>query len=172
MPVVEGERVLEIGGGIVKLQAELLLAGAEHGEVVELVATFEPYAVELARSRGLEERTSFRVADLLEDEDATEPADVVLLNRVVCCTPDGLELTGVAARLTRRRLALSFPRDRRALRAAVALQNAFFRVVGRAFRVFLHDPAALVAAGEAQGLRRVESGRGAIWEYIVLERAA
>jgi magnesium-protoporphyrin O-methyltransferase len=170
-PGVEGARVLEIGGGIGKLQTELLLAGAEQGEVVELVASFEPYAVELARSRGLEGRTSFRVADLLEDEAATEPADVVLLNRVVCCTPEGLELTGVAARLTRRRLALSYPRDRRALRAAVALQNAFFGLVGRAFRVFVHDPAAIVAAGEAHGLRRVESGHGAIWEYVVLERA-
>jgi magnesium-protoporphyrin O-methyltransferase len=171
-PGLDGARVLEIGGGIGKLQAELLLAGAERGEVVELVAAFEPYAAELARSRGLEERTSFRVADLLDDPAATEPADVVLLNRVICCTPDGLELTGVAARLTRRRLALSFPRDRRAIRAAVALQNAFFRVVGRAFRVFVHEPAAIVAAGEAHGLRRVESGRGALWEYVVLERGA
>jgi magnesium-protoporphyrin O-methyltransferase len=171
-PGLDGARALEIGGGIGTLQAELVLAGAERGEVVELVAAYEPYARELARSRGLEERTTFRVADLVDDPDGAEPADVVLLNRVVCCTPDGLVLTGVAARLTRRTLALSFPRDRRAVHVASAVQNAFFRLLGRAFRVFVHEPSAIVAAAEAEGLRLVESGQGAVWEYAVLERAA
>ena len=47
-------RVLEIGGGIGRIQAELLEAGAEQGEVVELVAAYEPFASELAREKGLE----------------------------------------------------------------------------------------------------------------------
>lgn len=169
-PGVEGARVLEIGGGIGKLQAELLLAGAERGEVVELVAAFEPFALELARGRGLEGRTTFAVADLLEDPDAVEPADAVLLNRVVCCSPDGVALAGAAARLTRRTLALSFPRDLLGVRAAVAVQNAALRLLGKAFRAFVHPPAALVAAAEEQGLRLVESGRTRVWEYVVLVR--
>lgn len=169
---VEEARVLEIGGGIGKLQAELLLAGAARGEVVELVGAFEPYATELARGAGIAERTSFRVADVLESPDAVEPADAVVLNRVVCCSPDGIELTGVAARLTRRTLALSFPRDLLAIRAAIALQNAWLRLIGKAFRVFVHRPAAIVEAGRAQGLRLAESGRVGVWEYVVLERAA
>ena len=61
-----GARVLEIGGGIGAMQAELLEAGAERGEIVELVAACEPYALELARERGLAERTTFRVVDILE----------------------------------------------------------------------------------------------------------
>ena len=41
---LEGASVLEIGGGIGAIQAELLEAGAKRGEVVELVAAYEPYA--------------------------------------------------------------------------------------------------------------------------------
>ena len=55
------------------MQAELLEAGAEHGEVVELVSAWEPYARELARERGIEDRTSFRVADVLESPESVEP---------------------------------------------------------------------------------------------------
>jgi magnesium-protoporphyrin O-methyltransferase len=99
---VDGASVLEIGGGIGKLQAEVLLAGAGRGEVVELVGAFGPYAEELARHKGIADRTSFRVIDLLEAPEEVAAADVVLLNRVVCCSPDGVALTGVAARLTRR----------------------------------------------------------------------
>ena len=81
--------MLEIGGGIGRIQAELLATGADQGEVVELVGAYEPYARELARDIGLEARTSFRIVDILDEPDAVEPADIVVLNRVVCCSPDG-----------------------------------------------------------------------------------
>jgi hypothetical protein len=168
---VEGASVLEIGGGIGKLQAEVLLAGADRGEVVELVAAFEPYAEELARRTGIGDRTSFRLADLLEAPEGAEQADVVLLNRVVCCSPEGVALAGVAAGLTRRTLAMSFPRDLLVVRVAVAAQNLAFRILGRAFRAFVHSPRELVAAATEVGLRHVETGRRGVWEYAVFERA-
>ena len=56
-------RVLEIGGGIGRIQAELLDAGATEGEIVELVSAYEPFARELAREKGLEARTTFHVVD-------------------------------------------------------------------------------------------------------------
>jgi len=168
---VAGASVLEIGGGIGKLQAEVLLAGAESGEVVELVGAFEPYAEELARRKGIVDRTRFRVVDLLEAPGEVAEADVVLLNRVVCCSPDGVELTGVAAQLARRTLALSFPRDLAVVRVAVGIQNLAFRLLGRAFRVFVHSPHELVAAATVAGLRLEETGRRGLWEYAVLERA-
>ncbi len=74
-PGLDGARVLEIGGGIGTLQSELLSAGAAQGEIVELVPAWEPYARELARERGIEERTSFRVADILESPESVEQAD-------------------------------------------------------------------------------------------------
>jgi magnesium-protoporphyrin O-methyltransferase len=168
---LDGARVLEIGGGIGTIQSELLEAGAERGEVVELVSAWEPYARELAQEKGLAERTSFRVADVLEEPEGVEPADVVVMNRVVCCSPDGVALTGQAARLARRTLVLSFPRDAFWVRAGLRLVNAGFRIAGRSFRVFLHPPAALVAAAEGEGLRLTEQGRGLLWAFAALERA-
>ena len=65
---------------------------------------------ELARRAG-RGSVSFRTDDLVADPAAGRPADLVVLNKVVCCTPDGVELAGIAASLTRRTLALSYPRD-------------------------------------------------------------
>lgn len=168
---VAGARVLEIGGGIGALQSELLEAGAASGEVVELVAAYEPYARELARERGLADRTTFRVADVLEQPQEVEPSDIVLLNRVVCCSPQGVQLTGVAARIARRKLVLSFPRERLLVRLGIRLANAWLWLVRRSFRVFLHPRAALVAAAEAEGLRLVERRRVTFWEFVALERS-
>ena len=169
---LEGAKVLEIGGGIGAIQAELLDAGAERGEVVEIVAAYEPYARELAREKGIEERTSFRVEDVLEHPDDVESADVVVLNRVVCCSPDGVRLAAVAAGLSTRTLALSFPRDRFLIRAGIRGMNAFLRMMRRSFRVFVHPRAALVAAAEAEGLALVGDGGNFAWEFVVLRRQA
>jgi hypothetical protein len=38
---LDGARILEIGGGIGTIQAELLAAGASRGEIVELVSAYE-----------------------------------------------------------------------------------------------------------------------------------
>ncbi len=169
-PGVEGARVLEIGGGIGALQAALLDAGAEQGEVVEVVAAYEPYARELARERGLEDRTSFRVLDVLEEPDAVEPADVVLLNRVVCCSPDGVELARRSAALSTRTLVLSFPRDALWVRLGMRVLNAGFAVFGRSFRIFAHPRRALVAAAEGEGLSLAGGWRGALWELTTFRR--
>ena len=163
-----GARVLEIGGGIGVLQAELLLAGAASGEVIELVPAYAPYARELARTAGLDDRTTFRVADLLDHPEQAAGAEVVLLNRVVCCSPDGLELTALAASLTRGTLIVSFPRDLTWIRLGSRLQNAFLRLRGVAYRSFVRPAGDIVNAATSTGLRVVERGRTRGWEFIAL----
>ena len=167
---LDDARVLEIGGGIGTLQGELLVRGAAQGEVLELVSAYEPYAQELARERGFEDRTTFRVADLLEDPQAVEPADLVLMNRVVCCSPDGVALAGEAAKLARRTLVLSFPRDVVWVRAGLRLVNVGLRLLGRSFRTFVHPPAALAAMAEAEGLSPADSGHGLVWQFAAFRR--
>jgi 2-polyprenyl-3-methyl-5-hydroxy-6-metoxy-1,4-benzoquinol methylase len=167
---LEGARVLDVGGGIGAIQAELLESGAERGEIVELVASYEEPALELAREKGLEGRVSYRVADILESPEAVDPADVVILNRVVCCSPDGVDLAEAAARLTRRTLVLSFPRDVFWARAGVRLLNAGLWLMRRSFRVFVHPTRSLIAATEGEGLRVVERGRDTFWEFVALGR--
>lgn len=165
-----GARVLEIGGGIGVLQAELLRRGAERGEVIELVAAYATFATQLATLLGLENRTSFRVADVLANPEAVTPADVVLLNRVICCSAEGLELTAVSAGLTRGSLLLSFPRDSLFARWFSRTQHALFRLLGRQFRFYVHPEHSVIAAAEAQGLTLVRRERGTAWEYLVFQR--
>jgi len=168
---LDGARILEIGGGIGTIQAELLAAGANRGEIVELVSAYEPYARELAQEKGLESRSTFRVGDILEQPEAVAPADIVVLNRVVCCSPDGVRLTGVAACLAERMLLLSFPRDRFLVRVVVRVMNATLWLMGRSFRAFLHPRASLYEAAQAEGFAVAETGRGIAWEFAAFRRA-
>jgi magnesium-protoporphyrin O-methyltransferase len=162
--------VLEVGGGIGTVQAELIKAGASRGEIIELVSAYEPYARELARDAGIDDRITFRVADILEHPEQASPADIVVLNRVVCCSPDGVRLAAMAAGLSRRTLLLSHPRDRVLVRIGMRVMNRVFWMLGRTFRVFLHPRAALYGAAEAEGFRLSKTGHTFAWEFAALRR--
>jgi hypothetical protein len=166
-----GARILEIGGGIGTIQAELLAAGASSGEIVELVSAYEPYARELAQDKGIAGRSTFRVADVLEQPESVAPADIVILNRVVCCSPDGVRLTAVAGRLAERMLLLIYPRDRVLVRQSMRAMNGVFRVMRRSFRVFLHTRSSLYAAARAEGLSVAETSRTFVWEFTAFRRS-
>jgi magnesium-protoporphyrin O-methyltransferase len=166
-----GARILEIGGGIGTIQAELLAAGASSGEIVELVSAYEPYARELAQDKGIESRSTFRVADVLEHPESVAPADIVVLNRVVCCSPEGVRLTAVAGKLAGRMLLVIYPRDRALVRLGMRLMNGMFGLMGRSFSVFLHTPSALCAAAQAEGLSGGETSRTFAWEFTAFRRS-
>lgn len=161
---VQRGRILEIGGGIGVLQAELLRRGAASGEVVELVSAYKPYAEQLADEVGVADRSTFHVLDLLGDPGGTQPANVVLLDKVICCSPEGLELIRLAAGLTRGTLVISFPRASWWMRLAARGQHALFRLLRRDYRFFVRPTAQIHAAATDAGLVKVATRRAALWE--------
>jgi hypothetical protein len=167
---VEGATVLEIGGGVGQVALELLKAGAASAEVVELLPAYEPFVRSLASEAGVAERMAFRTADLVADPTAAAPVDLVVMNKVVCCTPDGVALAGIAAPLARRALVLSFPRQVWWTRAGLATVNGYLRLRRRRFRVFLHPQAALEGAVAAHGLARVSERNGPLFRVAAFER--
>jgi magnesium-protoporphyrin O-methyltransferase len=134
------------------------------------VPAYQPYAQELARDKGIEDRSTFRIADLLEHPETIAPADVVVLNRVVCCSPDGVRLAGEAAHLAGRMLLLSYPRDRALVRIGSRLLNFVLRIMRRSFRVFMHPRESLYAAAQAEGLVVAETGQAFAWEFAAFRR--
>ena len=169
---LEGATVAEIGGGVGQVLLELMKEGAARGEVVELVPAYEPYARSLAAEAGLADRVSFRTADLVTDPGAGAPADVIVLNKVVCCTPDGVTLAGIAASLARRTLVLSHPREAWWVRAGFATMNGLQRLRRRRFRAYIHPARELEAAVEPEGLVRASERSGPVFRIVAFERAS
>ncbi len=169
---VDGASVLEVGGGVGDLQLELLRRGAAHATNLELVDAYEPEARRLAAAAGVSGRVTRRLVDIAADPESVPAADVVVLNRVVCCYPDYERLLAAAADHARRLLVFSHPPRNAVSRALVSATNAGFRVRGRSFRNFTHPPAAMVAVVEARGLHASYDERGRLWRVVGLTRAA
>ena len=84
---IAGASLLEVGGGVGDLQVELLKAGVGHATNVELSAGYEETAKEMIAAAGLTDRMTRHLGDFVEDQDKFEPADIVVLNRVVWLLP-------------------------------------------------------------------------------------
>lgn len=167
---VDGASVLEVGGGVGAIDIELLGQGAERAVVVELSNGYDEEARALAAEVGAEARIERRNGDFAEEEASIEPADVVVMHRVVCCYPDPELLVGAAARHARRLLALSLPRNTWWLRLGVNAANVWFRMRG-GIQSYVHPPAEVVGIAEAAGLSTVLDERSTwIWRIAVFER--
>src|SRR3954471_22004831 len=127
---VEGETVLDVGGGIGAIGLTLLERGAARVTNVELSAGYEEAARKLAADRDATARVERRVADFVEGGDAIAEHDVVVMHRVVCCYPDLDALMDAAARHARRTLVLTYPQQRVWIRAGLELINLFMRLSG------------------------------------------
>lgn len=169
---LEGRTLLEVGGGIGDLQIELLKAGLARAVSVELTPTYEAAAATLLRETGLEDRVERRVIDFAEAGAEVAPADIVVLNRVVCCYPDMPRLAGAAADHARQVLVLSFPRESWWTRLTLALGNLLFRAVRLQFHVFIHRPARILQTAEEHGLATALDSRGIFWQVAAFRRPA
>jgi magnesium-protoporphyrin O-methyltransferase len=167
-----GRTLLEVGGGVGAIQIELLRAGADRAVNAELSAGYEDVARELLEEAGLAGRVERRLLDFAREAHALEPADVVVMHRVVCCYPDMDALVAAAAQRARRSLAMSFPRDAWYLRLGIRAENLWQRLRRRSFRAYLHPPRAILAAAEAHGLQPAFGYRDWVWQSVVLERVA
>jgi hypothetical protein len=169
---VEGDSVLEAGGGVGAIQLELLRAGAARATNVELSPEYEPFATELLREAGVEDRVERRLGDFVGDAPGIEPADDVVLHRVVCCYPDVEALVGAAAERTRRRLVLSFPPDKALFRLGSTCFNVCLALTRTEFRTYVHPVQRILAAAQARGLEPALETRTPMWRIVGFERRA
>lgn len=169
---VEGQTVLEVGGGIGAIQIELLKAGAARAVSVELTPTYEEVAKSLLIETGFADRVERRVMDFAQSASQVGTADIVIMNRVLCCYPDMPRLAGAAADHAAKTLVVTFPRRTWWTRAGLAVGNAMLWLTRREFHIFVHRPLEIIATSQRHGLRPVVDQPGFLWTLAALRRAA
>lgn len=167
---IDGATVLEVGAGAGTAIVSMLESGAVAATGIDLSPDYEDAARDLFTARGMEDAVEWRTGDIVALVDEVPAGDVVFLNRVVCCYPFADELVSTSIRSSRRLLAMSFPRNRLLVRVAMRVLNGWLRLVKNSFRVFLHDPKALVQRVEDAGYRSIAAGTTPGWHWNVWER--
>ena len=169
---VEGATVLDVGGGIGAIQLELLAAGATRSEAVDASASYIEMARAEAERRGYGDRTSGRVGDFVELASSVEPADIVTLDRVVCCYPDIDALLGAAAAKATRIVGLVYPRDIWWNRIAARVVNSWGWLTRDATRWYQYPTRQVDGIMRRAGFAGHEITRDWIWQVVLYRRDA
>jgi magnesium-protoporphyrin O-methyltransferase len=108
---VRGATVLDIGGGVGGVHHELLKDGAMSAVGVEGSSAYIAASKREAERLNHADRIAYLHGDFVDLAVEVAPADIVALDRVICCYPDMGALVGAAASKAQRVIGLVWPRD-------------------------------------------------------------
>lgn len=167
---VQGASVLDVGAGIGIVHHELLSRGSGSAIHVDATAANIRVAEAEATRRGHRDQVSFLQGDFVALAPDIPPADVVTLDRVICCYPDMEALVSASAVRARRLYGAVFPRERWLLKLVLALGNTARRIRGNPFRSYVHPVRAIDAAIQRQGLKPRTVHDTLVWRVAVYTR--
>lgn len=167
---VEGLSLLDIGGGVGAIQHELITAGVREVTSVDASSAYLEAAREEAEKRGQAERVSYHRGNFIDLAEEIGPADIVTLDRVICCYPDMEELVELSAKRANKIYGLVYPRDTWWVRAGLAIGNKFFSMRRRAFRTFSHPTKAVEAIVCRNGFKQQSYSQSLVWQVVVYTR--
>jgi magnesium-protoporphyrin O-methyltransferase len=168
---IDGVRILEIGCGVGGLHQWLLMNGAATAVGVDLSEEMLREARSLATARGLGDRTEYHLGDYIGMANRLGQADAVVLDKVICCTPDAGALVNASVANTRRTYAFTVPRERWFVRIGVAILSVLMRLMRSSFRPYLHDLDAIEKQLRAAGFERYDERATFLWLMRAYRRA-
>jgi magnesium-protoporphyrin O-methyltransferase len=167
---IEGTSLLDVGAGIGVVHHELLGAGARTAVHVDAAMPHMRAAKDEAARRGHADRVRFLHGDFVALAPDIAPADVVTLDRVICCYPNMEQLVSASAAKAQRLYGAVFPRERWVLKAWLALGNFARCLVRNPFRTYVHPTAAIDSEVRRQGLTPRSVRDTLVWRVAVYSR--
>jgi magnesium-protoporphyrin O-methyltransferase len=167
---VNGLTLLDIGGGVGAIQLQLLAAGAARATSVEASTAYLDVARKQAMQAGLADRISALHGDFVDLAPRVGPADIVTLDRVICCYHDARSLVSLSAAKALKFYGLVYPRDRWPVRLVLFFENLMLRLRKSPFRSFVHPTELVDHLVREAGLRPVFQKNTFAWQVVIYER--
>jgi len=162
--------VLEIGCGIAGLLITLLRQGTVHATGIDASQGMIEKAKENAAGSRLSEQMEFFHGDFAAMESSISPAEVVILDRVLCCDSNPEMLIRQSASKATRVYAVSFPRDFLPVRIFIKAGIAIAKLFPFQFTPYYHEPELLCQWIEEQGFSAHYSRHTFLWQVLVYRR--
>ncbi|MBI3363996.1 MAG: methyltransferase domain-containing protein [Ignavibacteriae bacterium] len=167
---VTGKSILEIGSGVGGLHLTLLKDGARAAFGIDLAEGMVDGAKQLSHEMGFSDLASYRAGDFAHIADEIAEADIVILDKVVCCYEDVDDLVAKSLSKTRGVYALSFPRPIFPVKLSFQTMIAIGKLFKWPFRPYWHDWDAMLKKIRADGFQEVAHRDTFVWAAYVFRR--
>lgn len=167
---IDGMTLLDIGGGFGVIQHKLLQAGLSHAESVEAATAYLNAAKKETQRQGLDGRIRFHHGDFVELASQIQPAEIVTLDRVICCYHNMPEQIRLSAERSRKLYGLVYPRDTWWMKAIAKIQNLILKVRDNPFRIFVHPTRKVDALVRSKGFVQCFYQNTFLWQIVIYVR--
>jgi 2-polyprenyl-3-methyl-5-hydroxy-6-metoxy-1,4-benzoquinol methylase len=167
---IDEQTVIDVGCGIGVLYVELIEQGAKSATGVEISDGYATTASQLHELRGVTDKVTRLTLDFAEAGDAVRPADIVVLDRVVCCYLDWKKLLTSVSEHATGRVAFSFPRENFLSRLSLNLFNLWLRIRKVDFQAFVQPIDQMLALMESKGFTQTFTTNSLQWQGVIFER--
>jgi hypothetical protein len=168
---VEGAAVIDIGAGVGMVHLELLAAGAATAIDVDASSAYLATAGAEAERRGVGDRVTYLHGNVVDLAPSLARADIVTLDRVICCYPDLRALLAAATLPGPRLIGLVHPTDPWWVRASAVVLNALSRLLRRRDDFYIHRQREIDGLLSEAGFRQLHKGGSRVWRVAVYGRS-
>jgi 2-polyprenyl-3-methyl-5-hydroxy-6-metoxy-1,4-benzoquinol methylase len=167
---IEGLTLLDTGGGVGAIQHELLKAGVNRATAVDASSAYLQADRRESERQGHTARITYHHGDFVELAPQLPQADIVTLDKAICCYPDMRALVSLSAARAGKLYGVVFPRDTWWMKAGSRLVNFLLGLRRNAFRMFVHSTAEVEVVIHANGLEQRYYRRTFLWQVRVYAR--
>ncbi|NIM94397.1 MAG: methyltransferase [Anaerolineales bacterium] len=167
---VEGMSLLDIGGGVGVVQHELLKVGVRSATTVDASSSYIKVSSEEAERQAHADRITYHHGNFVELTGKIPQADIVTMDRVICCYDDMEALVSLSAARASRLYGVVYPRDHWWGKALVFLENFYYWLRRSQFRAFIHSTAAVDGLVRSEGLEPRFHHETSRWQVVIYRR--
>lgn len=166
---LQSGHVLDIGSGVGSLTFELLKGGAGSASLVDISPAYLDAFQKEASRRQLNNISTY-VGDCVELSDQLPKAELIVMDKVICCYPEWQPLVRAVSDLSLQWIAFSVPKDVWWVKAGEWVDNTYRQLRGDCFPTYIHPTGEIHALLSGLGFERQIVKAWREWEYALFEK--
>jgi magnesium-protoporphyrin O-methyltransferase len=167
---LQGKSLIDIGGGIGSLSFELIKKGIVKSTLVDIseahIITCEQESIRM----GIQHRIHCLQGDFLEKMIEIPAADLVVLDKVICCYAQYEHLIRNSVNKSKKWYAFSLPKDVWWVHVSQGLEKLWNRLKGKSFPTFIHPVKDIVGIMASSGFQKIAQSDYKEWTMMVFEK--
>ncbi|MBI3195497.1 MAG: methyltransferase domain-containing protein [Ignavibacteriae bacterium] len=167
---LEGKSILEIGCGVGGLHLTMLKQDASFATGIDISEGMLNGAKRLCHELGLEQKATYLRGDFVQRNAMVPQADIVVLDKVVCCYENISDLLKKSTDKSKQVYAFTYPNPNIVVHISfkgLILLGTLFKWV---FRPYWHDWEEIIREVEKQGFKQTYKNSTLMWQVRVFER--
>ncbi|NND33192.1 MAG: hypothetical protein HKN76_11430 [Saprospiraceae bacterium] len=168
---LQGQTLLDIGGGIGAVVFELFAKGIRYAEINDISAAYiKQFREESVRQEVVAKSRSF-IGDFTSVHRDIAEADLITLDKVICCYPDYRSLVQLSSAKARRWYAINLPRNAWWVYILMRIDYYWQKMVrGKAFLTYFHPLSEIETQLAQAGFRKIKQKTQNEWVALLFER--